>query len=62
MYKENINVHLCIYIKLFNMDILNFITWSADPELFSVGPLHIRWDSLMVISGFGRGYQIEDKM
>ncbi len=44
------------------MDILNFITWSADPELFSVGPLHIRWYSLMFIIGFWLGYQIEDKI
>lgn len=41
------------------MNILNFITWTASPELFSIGPIHIRWYSLMFIIGFWIGYKIE---
>jgi len=26
---------------------LNYITWNVDPELFSLGPVHIRWYGLL---------------
>jgi phosphatidylglycerol---prolipoprotein diacylglyceryl transferase len=26
---------------------LNYITWNIDPELFSLGPIHIRWYGLL---------------
>ncbi len=41
---------------------LNFITWTADPILFTLGPLTIRWYSLMFIIGFWLGFQIEEKI
>ena len=44
------------------MSLLNFVTWNADPELFALGPIHIRWYSLMFIIGFWLGYKIEDRM
>ncbi len=31
--------------------ILNFITWTAKPELFSIGPLTVRWYGLMWAAG-----------
>ena len=34
------------------------INWSVDPELFSLGPLSIRWYSLLFISGFILGWFI----
>ena len=37
---------------------LLFVNWSVDPEIFSIGPLSIRWYSLLFISGFILGYQI----
>ena len=44
------------------MTIFNFIDWTASPELFSIGPIHIRWYSLMFIIGFWLGYKIEEAM
>lgn len=26
---------------------LNYITWNVDPELFSIGPLTVRWYGLL---------------
>lgn len=37
---------------------LNYITWAADPVLFHIGPLSIRWYSLMFAIGFIAGYEI----
>ncbi len=41
---------------------LNFITWTADPILFSLGPIQVRWYSLMFIIGFWLGLKIEEKI
>ncbi len=41
---------------------LEFITWNADPEMFSLGPLHIRWYGLMFALGFWFGTNIVAKM
>jgi len=27
--------------------LLNYITWNIDPELFSLGPIHVRWYGLL---------------
>ncbi|MCI9607458.1 MAG: prolipoprotein diacylglyceryl transferase [Muribaculaceae bacterium] len=37
---------------------LQFIVWNADPTLFSIGSLAIRWYSLMFAIGFLLGYNI----
>ncbi|MCM1369923.1 MAG: prolipoprotein diacylglyceryl transferase [Candidatus Amulumruptor caecigallinarius] len=41
---------------------LNEIIWNADPVLFSLGPLAVRWYSLAFAAGFLIGYSIEAKM
>lgn len=41
---------------------LDFITWNADPILFRLGPLAVRWYGLMFAIGFFVGYQIVAKM
>ena len=38
--------------------ILNSFTWTASPELFSVGPITVRWYGLMFAIGFLVGYEI----
>ncbi len=40
----------------------DFITWTADPEIFSIGPREIRWYTLMFILGFGFGLWLVGKM
>ena len=40
----------------------SFITWTASPVLFTLGPIQIRWYSLMFIIGFWIGYKIEEAM
>ena len=35
-----------------------FINWNVNPEIFSVGPLAIRWYSVLFISGFILGWFI----
>lgn len=41
---------------------LNFITWNADPVLFSLGPLAVRWYGLAFAIGFTAGYAIVARM
>lgn len=43
-------------------NILGYIYWTADPIIFSIGPLAIRWYSLMFIIGFAVGYKVVEKM
>lgn len=38
--------------------ILDSITWTASPELFSAGPITVRWYGLMFAIGFLVGYEI----
>lgn len=40
------------------MDILAFFHWAATPEIFSLGPLTVRWYGLLFAMGFVVGYQI----
>ncbi len=44
------------------MDILTFIHWNISPEIFSMGPLHVRWYGLMFAIGFLFGYHHVEKM
>ncbi|MCH5329301.1 MAG: prolipoprotein diacylglyceryl transferase [Coprobacter sp.] len=41
---------------------LDFITWTVDPAIFSIGTREIRWYGLIFAVGFLIGYQIEDKI
>ncbi|TAE46577.1 MAG: prolipoprotein diacylglyceryl transferase [Bacteroidetes bacterium] len=40
------------------MNPLLFITWTPGPEIFSIGPIHLRWYGLLFASGFLIGYYI----
>lgn len=42
--------------------LLDFITWTADPALFSIGSREIRWYGLAFAIGFAIGYKIVEKM
>lgn len=42
--------------------ILSFIHWDADPEIFRIGYFSIRWYGLLFASGFLLGYYIGEKM
>lgn len=44
------------------MSTLLSIHWNASPELFSLGPISVRWYGLMFALGFLAGYQIMFKM
>ncbi|MCF6332919.1 MAG: prolipoprotein diacylglyceryl transferase [Draconibacterium sp.] len=44
------------------IDILNFIHWNVNPEIFHLGPFSIRWYGLLFASGFLLGYYIAEKM
>lgn len=41
---------------------LSYITWTADPVLIHLGPIAIRWYSLMFAIGFIVGYEIVARM
>jgi len=41
---------------------LNFITWNADPELFSLGPLAVRWYGLLYAIGFFVAITVIERM
>ena len=44
------------------MDILAFIHWNVSPEIFSLGPIHVRWYGLLFAVGFLFGYSHGEKM
>jgi prolipoprotein diacylglyceryl transferase len=44
------------------VSMLSFIHWNADPEIFRVGFLAVRWYGLLFASGFLIGYYIGEKM
>lgn len=44
------------------MDILAFIHWNVSPEIFSLGPIHVRWYGLFFAIGFLFGYNHGEKM
>ena len=41
---------------------LDFIVWNADPVIFSLGPIAVRWYGLAFALGFFIGYNIVAKM
>lgn len=41
---------------------LSYITWNADPVLFSLGPVSVRWYGLAFAIGFMVGYAIMSRM
>jgi prolipoprotein diacylglyceryl transferase len=41
---------------------INFITWTADPAIFTIGSHEVRWYALAFGLGFLIGYLIVDKM
>ena len=43
------------------MNLLSII-WNASPDLFSIGPVTVRWYGLMFALGFGLGYWIVARM
>lgn len=44
------------------MGLLNYIVWNADPVLFSLGPVSVRWYGLAFAVGFLIGYDIVARM
>lgn len=44
------------------MNIITYITWNIDPEIFSLGPLSVRWYGLLFALGFVIGQQILTKI
>lgn len=44
------------------MDILAFIHWNVSPEIFSLGPIHVRWYGFLFAVGFLFGYNHGEKM
>ena len=44
------------------MDILAFIHLNVSPEIFSLGPIHVRWYGLLFAVGFLFGYNHGEKM
>ncbi|WP_430817776.1 prolipoprotein diacylglyceryl transferase [Carboxylicivirga sp. RSCT41] len=42
--------------------ILNSINWNVNPEIFSVGAIHVRYYGLLFAMGFMLGYYIIEKM
>ncbi|GAB3535349.1 prolipoprotein diacylglyceryl transferase [Pontibacter brevis] len=44
------------------MSIFNYIPWNVDPEIFSIGPLSIRWYGLLFALGFVIGQRILTKI
>ena len=44
------------------MDFLTFIHWNVSPEIFSLGPLTVRWYGLLFAIGFLFGYNHGEKM
>lgn len=44
------------------INLLTFIHWNVNPEIFHLGPFSIRWYGLLFASGFLIGYYIGEKM
>ncbi len=44
------------------MNIFLSVHWNVSPELFSIGPISVRWYGMMFALGFLAGYQIMFKM
>lgn len=35
---------------------LDFVRWNVDPEIFNIGPIHVRWYGLLFAASFYFGY------
>ena len=44
------------------IDLLGFIHWNANPEIFHLGPMSVRWYGLLFASGLLIGYYIGEWM
>ncbi len=44
------------------MDLLNYITWTATPEIIKLGPITLRWYGLLFASGFLIGLLMVQRM
>ena len=44
------------------LDFLDFVTWTADPAIFTIGSREIRWYGLAFAVGFAIGYMIVERM
>src|SRR5690554_3435350 len=44
------------------IQILNYIHWNVNPEMFSLGPFSVRWYGFLFASGFLIAYYIGEKM
>jgi len=44
------------------IDIISFIHWNVNPEIFQLGPFSVRWYGLLFASGFLLGYYIGESM
>lgn len=42
--------------------LLNYITWNVDPEIFSIGPLTVRWYGLLWATGIWAALMIVQKL
>jgi prolipoprotein diacylglyceryl transferase len=40
------------------MLVLSYITWNVSPEMFSIGPISVRWYGLLFASAFIFGYKV----
>jgi prolipoprotein diacylglyceryl transferase len=44
------------------INLISFIHWNVDPEIFQLGPFSVRWYGFLFASGFLLGYYIAEKM
>lgn len=44
------------------MNILSYVVWNADPEIFSIGSLSVRWYGLFWALSFYLGYEILNRI
>jgi len=44
------------------IQIISFIHWNVNPEIFHLGPFSVRWYGFLFASGFLIGYYIGEKM
>ena len=44
------------------INMISFIHWNVNPEIFSLGPLSVRWYGFLFASGFLIGYYIGERM
>ena len=44
------------------INLISFIHWNVDPEIFQLGPFSVRWYGFLFASGFLIGYYIGERM